>query len=82
MNPSWGLYPVAFLDDERQLLSRRLIGVPVRGTVDDLDRVIRSMSIDEVLLSSPAINGNVEARVREVCAALNVPVRRLHLDIT
>jgi UDP-GlcNAc:undecaprenyl-phosphate/decaprenyl-phosphate GlcNAc-1-phosphate transferase len=81
VNPSWGLNPVAFLDDERQLRSRRLIGVPVRGTLDDLERIVRSMSIEEVLLSSPAINGHVETRVREVCAALDVPVRRLYLDI-
>lgn len=81
VNASWALNPVVFLDDEQQLRSRRIIGVPVRGTVDDLERIIRSMSIEEVLLSSAAINGNVEARVREICAAHNVAVRRLHLEI-
>jgi UDP-GlcNAc:undecaprenyl-phosphate/decaprenyl-phosphate GlcNAc-1-phosphate transferase len=81
VNPSWGLNPVAFLDDERGLHSRRLVGVPVRGAAADLERIIRSLSVEEVLLSSPAINGSVEVRVREVCAQLNVPVRRLHLDI-
>jgi len=81
MNPTWGRNPVAFLDDERHLHARSLIGVPVRGTLDDLDRIIRSMSIEEVLLSSPAINGHIETRVREVCAARDVPVRRLYLDI-
>jgi UDP-GlcNAc:undecaprenyl-phosphate GlcNAc-1-phosphate transferase len=81
VNPSWGLNPVAFLDDERQLRSRRIIGVPVRGCIDDLERIIQSMSIEEVLLSSPAINGTVEARVRDVCAGLDIPVRRLHLEI-
>lgn len=81
INAGWGLNPVAFFDDERQLMSRRIVGVPVRGTVDDLERIVRSMSIEEVLLSSASINGHVEARVREVCAMLEVPVRRLHLDI-
>ena len=80
-NTEWNREPVVFLDDQRQLRSRRLIGVPVRGSLDDLERIIRSMSIEEVLLSSPAINGHVEKRVREVCAALDVPVRRLHIDI-
>jgi UDP-GlcNAc:undecaprenyl-phosphate GlcNAc-1-phosphate transferase len=81
VNPSWGLNPVAFLDDKRGLHARRLVGVPVRGAAPDLARIIRSLSVEEVLLSSPAINGSVEAQVREVCAQLNVPVRRLHLDI-
>jgi len=80
-NPTWALNPVVFIDDERQKRSRRIVGVPVRGSLADLERVIRSQSVDEVLLSSPAINGRVEARVREVCAALNIPVRRLYVDI-
>jgi UDP-GlcNAc:undecaprenyl-phosphate GlcNAc-1-phosphate transferase len=81
VNASWGLNPVAFLDDERQLRSHRIIGVPVRGCVDDLEHLIQSMAIEEVLLSSAAINGHLEARVREVCAAAGITVRRLHLDL-
>ena len=80
-NPSWGLNPVVFLDDERQKHSRRIVGVPVRGSVEDLERIIKSMSVEEVLLSSLSINGTIESRVREVCGALDVPVRRLHLEI-
>jgi UDP-GlcNAc:undecaprenyl-phosphate GlcNAc-1-phosphate transferase len=80
-NPEWGFIPVAFVDDKRHTHARRIVGVPVRGSLEDLEQIIASQSIEEVLLSSPAINGRVEARVREVCAALNVPVRRLHLDI-
>jgi len=38
-------------------------------------------SVDEVVLSSPAINGAVEHRVREVCTRLNRPVRRLRMEI-
>jgi hypothetical protein len=53
----------------------------VRGCLDDLEAIIKSQRIEEVLISSPSINGSVEARVRDVCAALDVPVRRLYLDI-
>jgi len=34
-----------------------------------------------VVLSSPSINGSVEHRIREICAQLERPVRRLHMDI-
>ncbi len=78
---AWGRNPVAFLDDARPAQVRRIVGVPVRGCLDDLEAIIRSQRIEEVLISSPSINGSVEARVREVCAALDVPVRRLYLDI-
>ena len=80
-NPSWLRNPVAFLDDDSSKHGSRLLGVPVRGSVDALTDVIQTLSVDEVLLSSPAINGHIEARVREVCGGRNIPVRRLHLDI-
>jgi hypothetical protein len=42
---------------------------------------MRRYAIDEVILSTPSINGNVEYRIREICATLERPVRRLHLAI-
>jgi hypothetical protein len=42
---------------------------------------MRRYAIDEVVLSSPSINGNVEYRIREICASLKRPVRRLHMEI-
>jgi UDP-GlcNAc:undecaprenyl-phosphate/decaprenyl-phosphate GlcNAc-1-phosphate transferase len=78
---AWGRNPVAFLDDARPTHVQRIVGVPVRGALEDLEAIITSQRIEEVLISSPSINGSVEARVREVCAAFDVPVRRLYLDI-
>jgi hypothetical protein len=37
--------------------------------------------VEEVVLSSPAINGSVEQRVRRICGERNVPVRRLYMEI-
>ena len=39
---------------------------------------MRRYSVDEVILSSPAINGSIEHRIREVCAALERPVAAAH----
>ena len=80
-NAAWARNPVAFVDDQRHKRSRRIVGVPVRGCLDDLERILELQSIEEVLISSPSINGSVEARVREVCARLDIPVSRLYLDI-
>ncbi len=80
-NAGWARNPVAFVDDARQIRAQRIVGVPVRGSLDDLERILKVHRIEEVLLSSPSINGTVETRVRQVCAARDVPVRRLYLDI-
>lgn len=79
-NPSWGLEAVAFLD-EGAVRGRRILGVPVRGAVKDLHRLVPTLQIDEVLLSMPDLSADLEARIRETCGVLNVVVRRLHLDL-
>jgi len=80
-NTVWERNPVAFVDDARQIQARRIVGVPVRGCLDDLERILKAQRIEELLISSPSINGTVETRVREICESLDVPVRRLYLDI-
>jgi UDP-GlcNAc:undecaprenyl-phosphate GlcNAc-1-phosphate transferase len=80
-NPRWNMNPVVFLDDDPMKAKRWIMGVPVRGTIDDLLGAMQRYGIDEVILSSPAINGSVEHRIREVCGQLERPVRRLHMEI-
>jgi UDP-GlcNAc:undecaprenyl-phosphate GlcNAc-1-phosphate transferase len=81
-NPAWNMNPVAFIDDDPMKNRRWIVGVPVKGTLDDLEEMLRRYAVDEVVLSSPAINGNVEHRIRDVCAQHDRPVRRLKMGIT
>jgi len=80
-NPQWDMNPVAFIDDDPTKAHRWILGVPVRGGLDQLDATMRRYSVDEVILSSPLINGQIEHRIREVCTDLERPVRRLHMSI-
>jgi UDP-GlcNAc:undecaprenyl-phosphate GlcNAc-1-phosphate transferase len=80
-NPDWGMNPVGFVDDDPRKARRWITGVPVRGALDQLEATIRRHAVDEVILSSPLIDGAVESRIREVCATLDRPVRRLHVSI-
>jgi UDP-GlcNAc:undecaprenyl-phosphate/decaprenyl-phosphate GlcNAc-1-phosphate transferase len=80
-NQHWHMNPVGFLDDDPAKAHRWIAGVPVRGAIEDLERVLRRYSVDEVVLSSPAINGNVEERIRLVCGQHERPVRRFHMEI-
>jgi UDP-GlcNAc:undecaprenyl-phosphate GlcNAc-1-phosphate transferase len=80
-NTQWNMNPVAFIDDDPMKARRWIMGVPVRGNIDELQYAMEHYSIDEVILSSPAINGSVERRIREVCGQLDRPVRRLHMEI-
>ena len=81
-NSQWGMNPVAFIDDDPMKTHRWIMGVPVRGALEQLEETMGRYSVDEVLLSSPLINGSTEYRIREVCVRLDRPVRRLHMSIT
>ncbi len=81
-NPDWSLNPVAFIDDDPAKARRWIVGVPVRGALSELEPTMRKYRVDEVILSSPAINGSIERTIRQVCATLDCPVRRLNMSIT
>jgi UDP-GlcNAc:undecaprenyl-phosphate GlcNAc-1-phosphate transferase len=80
-NPHWLMQPIAFVDDDPVKFKRRILGVPVKGTFETLDDFLANHSVDELILSSFSINGTKEERVRELCAARGIPVRRLFLEI-
>ena len=70
-NPTGSMNPVAFIDDDPMKAHRWIIGVPVRGALEQLEATMRRYKVDEVILSSPSINGSIERTIREVCAALD-----------
>ena len=80
-NAEWHMNPVAFIDDDPMKAHRWIVGVPVRGGLGELDATVRRYTVDEVVLSSPSINGSVEHQIRAICATLDRPVRRLHVSI-
>jgi UDP-GlcNAc:undecaprenyl-phosphate GlcNAc-1-phosphate transferase len=81
-NSAWRMNPIGFIDDNPLKARRWIVGVPVHGSIDQLEAIMRRFEIEEVVLSSPSINGSVEVRIREVCGLLQRPVRRLHMEIS
>jgi len=80
-NPDWHMVPAGFLDDAPYMTHRRLVGVPVRGGFAELDRVLSRQRVDEVVISTVSIEGEMEARIRAVCQRYEVEVKRFFLEI-
>ena len=81
-NPHWSMNPVAFIDDDPTKTHRWIMGVPVKGALSELEETLRRYRVDEVILSSPSINGSIEHTIREVCATHDCRVRRLSMSIS
>jgi UDP-GlcNAc:undecaprenyl-phosphate GlcNAc-1-phosphate transferase len=80
-NPDWNMNPVAFLDDDPMKARRWIVGVPVRGGLGQLERTLVDDEVDDVILSTPAIDDLVEQQIRRVCNLHATAVRRFHMSI-
>ncbi|MDZ7720279.1 MAG: nucleoside-diphosphate sugar epimerase/dehydratase [Balneolaceae bacterium] len=64
-HPQAGMYPVAFLDDDRSKHEQKFLGIPVVGTIDEMDEAVKQFKIDEILIAMPSESGDVIRRVVE-----------------
>lgn len=67
--------PVGFLDDNRSLRGAKVHGVPVLGTIADLDRVAREVAAEMLLIAMPSATNQQMQRVVEACEATGLSFR-------
>jgi FlaA1/EpsC-like NDP-sugar epimerase len=76
-NPSLRLNPVGLLDDDAVKRGKRIHGVRVLGRLDEVEKVIASRDIQEVIIAMPTAPGSTIRRVAQACAAADVTSRTL-----
>jgi FlaA1/EpsC-like NDP-sugar epimerase len=76
-NPNLGFVPVGLLDDNRAKLGMVIHGVPVRGTRDDISRLVREEPIDEVIIAMPTAAGQAIRDVVTICQEVGVACRTI-----
>jgi FlaA1/EpsC-like NDP-sugar epimerase len=76
-NPTLGLDPVGFVDDDPVKHRVRIDGVRVLGRTDELPRILDEAEPDEVTIAIPSAPGTLRARVVSACRERGIPVRTL-----
>jgi FlaA1/EpsC-like NDP-sugar epimerase len=76
-NPSLGVRVVGVICLDPEMLGARLHSVPVLGLVDDIDRLVRELEIDQVISAGEAGHGDDVRRVVGACRSADVPHRVL-----
>ena len=74
-NPQLAMAPVAFLDDDRSKLGKRVQGVPVIGETTGLADAIEQYQIAEVIIAMPKVTGKVVRALAEACRNAGTPSR-------
>ena len=75
--PSTGYTPIGLVDDDPRKRNLRLHGVRVHGTIDELPRVLRDNTPDEVWIAMPSASGDLRRRIVDMTGELGVPVKTL-----
>jgi FlaA1/EpsC-like NDP-sugar epimerase len=76
-NNGLGLKPVGFVDDDPLKRRLRVDGVRVRGSTEELPRILDEAEPDEVIIAIPSAPGTLRARVVRACRERGIPVRTL-----
>jgi FlaA1/EpsC-like NDP-sugar epimerase len=66
-NPKLKYKVVGFVDDHRNKLGKKIHGIPVLGTVDDLDRIASEVAADEILIAVPSATASQIRRMVTAC---------------
>jgi FlaA1/EpsC-like NDP-sugar epimerase len=76
-NEWYGMHPVGFVDDDRNKVGRRIHGVPVLGTRDEIAQIVKREHPDEVLLAIPRADPAAVRSIVRILEPFNLPIKTL-----
>lgn len=71
------MVPIGFLDDDPGKFNQQIHGVPVIGTLSEIEKVLQSQQVDEIIMAIPTAPGNVIRSVADVAHNLGIPFRTM-----
>ena len=74
-NPQLGMQPVGFLDDSLVKLGKRIYEVPVLGTLADLEALVETHRVDQVVVAMPTAPGATVRALLDACHRAGVEAR-------
>ncbi|WP_330391360.1 nucleoside-diphosphate sugar epimerase/dehydratase [Peptoclostridium litorale] len=66
-NPSVGKIPVCVVDDNKNKIGRKIHGIPIMGSRDDITRLAKEHEIDEIIIAMPSAPLSVQGEIIEIC---------------
>lgn len=66
-NTSLKKLPVAVVDDDLHKIGKFVFGVPVMGTTNDIEQIVKEQNIDEIIICIARINPKRKREIIEIC---------------
>jgi FlaA1/EpsC-like NDP-sugar epimerase len=69
------LLPIGFVDDDRTKRGQLMGGVPVLGVIDDIQSIVKTHHIDEIVIAIGSVRGPVVRKIVQATAGTTVETR-------
>lgn len=69
--------PIGFLDDDLQKQGRRIHGVPILGTRQDIARLMKKYDVSEVLIAIPSLDELSFEEILKICQRNNIGCKKM-----
>ena len=76
-NNDLGYVVVGFLDDDVKKKGSKIHGVPVLGTKNELEKIVKRLNIEELLITIPSAQELEFAQLLEKCNNLNIVCKKM-----
>jgi FlaA1/EpsC-like NDP-sugar epimerase len=73
--PGSGYVAVGCVDDDRSKTGVHMLGVPVLGTIEELETLVDDNPADEILIAIPSASGKEMRRITDACQKANLPFK-------
>lgn len=67
--------PICIVDDDREKVGRRILGIKVEGSTYEIPRICEKMNVEEILFSIISIDPAEKRRILDICAKTGLQVR-------
>ena len=76
-NPQLNMIPIGFLDDDPGKQDSKIHGVPVLAPLSEIDNVLNTHHIDEVIVAIPSASGKIVRKIIVDCRKRNIAFRTM-----
>lgn len=67
-NPDNYYKPIAIVDDNPEKLNRKIHGITVVGTINDIPQIVEKLRIKTILIAMPSVSGEEKKRIMNICS--------------
>jgi FlaA1/EpsC-like NDP-sugar epimerase len=73
--PNSGYVAVGCVDDDRSKIGVHILGVPVLGTIEELEILVEDNPAQEILIAIPSASGKQMQRITDACQKAKLPFK-------